>query len=108
MQVLHHPRVAWDMARLVVSAVPDDQLFDWLCTELGALFGPEQERSLRDTGQRLRPWAHTTPDAAAVEAGRWRVRLEDLLRGRPEAAESLRSLTVIASGLHRDRIGRPA
>ncbi|MEV4725884.1 hypothetical protein [Micromonospora humida] len=105
MQVLHHPRVAWDMARLIVSAVPDDRLFDWLCTEVGALLGPEHERSLQDTRRRLRPWARTTPETAAVEAGRWRVRLEDLLRTRPEIAEPLRSLSVIASGLHRNRIG---
>ncbi|WKU04418.1 hypothetical protein [Micromonospora sp. HUAS LYJ1] len=105
MQVLHHPRVAWDMARLIVAAVPDERLFDWLCTEVGALLGPEHAGALRDTRWRLQPWARTTPDAAAVEAGRWRVRLEDLLRTRPETAEPLRSLTVIASGLHRDRIG---
>ncbi|WP_431884813.1 hypothetical protein [Micromonospora wenchangensis] len=105
MQVLHHPRVAWDMARLIVSAVPDDRLFDWLCAEVGALLGPEHAGSLQDTRRRLQPWACTTPEAAAVEAGRWRVRLEDLLRTRPETAEPLRSLTVIASGLHRNRIG---
>jgi hypothetical protein len=105
MQVLHHPRVAWDMARLIVSAAPDDRLFDWLCTEVDALLGPEHARALRDTRQRLLPWARTAPDTAAVEAGRWRVRLEDLLRTRPETAEPLRSLTVIASGLHRNRIG---
>ncbi|WP_432903880.1 hypothetical protein ACQP1S_05935 [Micromonospora matsumotoense] len=105
MQVLHQPRVAWDMARLIVSAVPDDRLFDWLCAESGALLGPDHARSLRDTQQRLRPWARTTPDAAAVEAGRWRVRLEDLLRTRPEVAEPLRSLTVIASGHYRNQIG---
>ncbi|WP_420119542.1 hypothetical protein [Micromonospora sp.] len=105
MQVLHHPRVAWDMARLIVASVPDDELFDWLGTELGALLGPDHAGSLQDTRQRLQPWARTTPDAAAVEAGRWRVRLEDLLRARPEIAEPLRSLSVIASGLHRNRIG---
>ncbi|MEU7961076.1 hypothetical protein [Micromonospora humida] len=105
MQVLHHPRVAWDMARLIVASVPDDELFDWLRTELGALLGPDHAGSLQDTRQRLQPWARTTPDAAAVEAGRWRVRLEDLLRTRPEIAEPLRSLSVIASGLQRHRIG---
>ncbi|MEU7978582.1 hypothetical protein AB0B63_08640 [Micromonospora sp. NPDC049081] len=105
MQVLHHPRVAWDMARLIVASVPDDELFDWLRAELGELLGPDHAGSLQDTRRRLLPWARTTPEAAAVEAGRWRVRLEDLLRTRPETAEPLRSLTVIASSLHRNRIG---
>ncbi|MFJ6195467.1 hypothetical protein [Micromonospora sp. NPDC092111] len=103
MQVIHHPRVAWDTARLIVAAVPDDDLFAWLCAEVGELLGPGYEDSLRDTHRRLRP--PVAPDNAQLEAGRWRVRLEELLRSRPEIAEPLRSLTVIASGLHRNRLG---
>lgn len=101
MQVIHHPRVAWDTARVFVGAAPDDELFGWLSNEVGELLGPGAEEALAETRDRLR-WA-TTGDLALVEAGRWRVRLEDTLRARPEVAEPLRTLTTIASGLLRDR-----
>ncbi|MEH0933648.1 hypothetical protein [Micromonospora psammae] len=103
MQVVHQPRVAWDMARLIVAAADDDALLGWLGTELGGLLGPDCARALRDTRDRLRVSGGV--DRAPIEAGRWRVRLEDLLRTRPETAEPLRSLAVVGSGLLAGRRG---
>ncbi|MEV4488549.1 hypothetical protein AB0K04_00360 [Micromonospora coxensis] len=100
MQVVHHPRLAWDTARLFVAAADDAELFAWLAHQVGQILGPAYERELRDTGSRV---SYPTDDRSPIEAGLWRVRLEDLLRARPEVVEPLRSLTVTASGLLRDR-----
>ncbi|SCG68678.1 hypothetical protein [Micromonospora coxensis] len=100
MQVVHHPRLAWDTARLFVAAADDAELFAWLAHQVGEILGPAHEQELRDTGARV---SYPAEDRSPVEAGIWRVRLEDLLRARPEVVEPLRSLTVTASGLLRDR-----
>ncbi|MDG4792854.1 hypothetical protein [Micromonospora sp. WMMD1082] len=94
MSVIHHPRVAWDAARTLVGAVPDDERFTRIAGELGELLGDEMARSLRETRDRLR----VAPDDGRdlVEAGVWRVRLEDALRGRPDAVAPLRRLVDTA------------
>ncbi|MEV4542230.1 hypothetical protein ACGFJ5_18705 [Micromonospora echinaurantiaca] len=101
MAVIHQPRVAWDAARVLVWAVTDDAVLDRLGAGLGDLLGPGYEQSLRDTRDRLR-W-NTDGDRLLVEAGLWRVRLEDALRTRPEAAEPIRQLTESCARLLRDR-----
>ena len=100
MQVIHHSRVAWDTARLIVGATDDEDLFGWLSHEIGDLLGPTIEDALRDTRDQVRRGGR---DRALVESGLWRVRLEDSLRDRPALAEELRSLTTIGSGLLRAR-----
>lgn len=100
MRVIHHSRVAWDTARLIVGAVADEDLFGWLSHEIGDLLGPTTEDALRETRDRVR---RAGRDGALMESGLWRVRLEDTLRDRPEVAEELRSLTTIAAGLLRAR-----
>ncbi|TWJ23715.1 hypothetical protein [Micromonospora endolithica] len=100
MQVIHQPRVAWDAARTLVAAMPDDDLFGWLAGEVGDLLGPDHERDLRDSRDRL----CAVGDALVpVEVGRWRVRLEDTLRSRPAAAEPLHALVGVATRLLRAR-----
>ncbi|MGS2616542.1 hypothetical protein ACVCAH_18735 [Micromonospora sp. LZ34] len=101
MPVIHQPRVAWDAARVLVGAVADDAVLDRLGTGLGELLGPGYEQSLRETRDRLR-W-NTDGDRLLVEAGLWRVRLEDALRTRPEVAEPIRQLTEACARLLRDR-----
>ncbi|PZF87147.1 hypothetical protein [Micromonospora deserti] len=101
MPVIHHPRVAWDTARVLVGAVPDDDLFDWLTAKLGDLLGPDCEQALRETRDRL--WWTTDNDLFLVEAGRWRVRLEEALRSRPQTAEPLWQLSATATRLLRER-----
>ncbi|SCL20687.1 hypothetical protein GA0070624_2076 [Micromonospora rhizosphaerae] len=92
--------MAWDTARVIVGAVHDEELFGWLSHEIGNLLGPAAEDALRETRDHVRRGGR---DRALVESGRWRVRLEDTLRERPEVAEELRSLTTIAAGLLRAR-----
>ncbi|MCI4064592.1 hypothetical protein MRQ36_19220 [Micromonospora sp. R77] len=104
MPVIHQPRVAWDAARLVVDAVRDEDVFRWFSAAVGDLLGPTVEDALEVTRHRLL-WAE---HQASIEAGRWRVRLEDALRDRPEVAGELHSLTVIAAGLLRTRSAAPA
>jgi hypothetical protein len=100
MTVVHHPRVAWDTARLIVEAVSDEQLFAWLRQELGGLLGAAARDALTDTRDRLR----RAGDARVpVEAGLWRVRLEDMLRERPELAGDVSAFTAVADGLLRGR-----
>ncbi|MFC0005691.1 hypothetical protein [Micromonospora siamensis] len=107
MQVIHHPRVAWDTARALVAAAGDDDLFRWYSGELGELLGVGSEQALHDTRDRLR--RDTTGGRAMVEAGLWRVRLADALTTRPDLADPLRDLTTIATGrLHSRRAGLAA
>lgn len=68
--VIHQPRVAWD----------------------AALLGPEFAAELNLTRVRL----GEDPFTANVEAGKWRVRLEDVLRARPDLAEPLHRLAAEA------------
>ncbi|MFC4145685.1 hypothetical protein ACFO0M_05425 [Micromonospora mangrovi] len=104
MPVIHQPRVAWDTARVIVDAARDDEVFRWFSQRVGDLLGPTVEDALEFTRLRLRQGDHHAP----IEAGRWRVRLEDTLRDRPEVAEELRSLAVITAGLLRTRSVAPA
>jgi hypothetical protein len=101
MTVLHHPRVAWDTARVIVEAMPDEQLFAWIGQELGGLLGAATQDALTETRDRLR----RAGDARVpVETGLWRVRLEDLLRERPELAGEVSAFTAVAVGLLRARV----
>ncbi|RKR92286.1 hypothetical protein BDK92_6724 [Micromonospora pisi] len=94
-QVIHHPRVAWDTARVFVAATETDELFGWVGERLASILGPEHRRELTDTRARLQ-WP-TVANAEAVEAGRWRARLADALAVRPEAAEPLRELAAVTA-----------
>lgn len=100
MTVIHHPRVAWDTARVIVEAMPDEQLSAWIRQELGGLLGAAAQDALTDTRDRLRRAGDTR---VPVETGLWRVRLEDMLRERPELAGEVSAFTAIAVGLLRDR-----
>ncbi|GAB3849541.1 hypothetical protein GCM10029963_34110 [Micromonospora andamanensis] len=92
MSVIHHPRVAWDAARTLVGAVPDDERFTRVAGEVERVLGAEFARSLRETRDRLRSAPEDGRDL--VEAGVWRVRIEDALRSHPDAVEPLRRLAI--------------
>jgi hypothetical protein len=94
MAVIHQPRVAWDGARAIVRAAGSahyEGFANRLLHELGSsLYG-----DFADTRQRLlTAYVETGGDryAADVEAGKWRVRLEDLLSERPELSVVIMSL----------------
>jgi hypothetical protein len=93
--VIHTPRVAWDGARAFVRAAgsPSGERFaDRVFTQLGSeMFG-----HFADTRRRLlTALVETGGDrhASDVEAGKWRVRLDELLRGRPDLTETVLGLT---------------
>ena len=99
--VIHQPRVAWDGARAFVRAAASphagafaDRLLDQL--------GGEAHIQFSDTRERLRTaFLATGGDrhAADLESGKWRVRLEELLRTRPDLADEVRDLTAVAAAL---------
>ena len=88
--ILQHPRLAWDGARVFVRAIDSEDLYWWLHARLGELVGPGYQQALADSWNRL--WWSERPDAPYVEAGLWRVRLEDCLRTRPDLAAPLHAL----------------
>jgi hypothetical protein len=96
--VIHHERVAWDGARAFVHAAGSPHSDSFAARVLGRL-GSEAYGHFADTRQRLLTALVANGGdryASDVEAGRWRVRLEDLLRSRPELTEALRELTAEA------------
>lgn len=93
--VRHQPRVAFDSARVLVGVAGGDAgLFAWYADQLAALLGPSCRRELSVTRKELT----TAPrdNTRDVEAGKWRARLEDVLRTRPDVTESLHQLTLSA------------
>jgi hypothetical protein len=96
MTVIHQPRVAWDAARAFVRAAgsPSYARFAELVLEQ---LGSQVYGDFADTRQRLlTALVETGGDryAADVEAGKWRVRLEDLLRERPDMVAPVVELTA--------------
>jgi hypothetical protein len=100
-KVLHQPRVAWDLARILVTVADlGGSEYVWLSKRLTDLVGARYRAYLIETRTRL---ATTRADRREVEVGLWRVRLEELMRNQPDAAEDLRLL-----GLHAaSRLARP-
>jgi hypothetical protein len=89
--VVHHARLAWDAARIVVAVADGDESrrYDWLADRLD-LFGPEYQQALSISRTRL--MYRLREDAPMMEAGMWRTRLHELLDGRPELAGPVRAL----------------
>ncbi|GAA0537344.1 hypothetical protein GCM10010172_18400 [Paractinoplanes ferrugineus] len=99
--VIHQPRIAWDGARAFVRAAGSPQSETFASRVLSRL-GSEVYGQFADTRQRLlTALVETGGDryASDVEAGKWRVRLEDLLRTHPELTDAVRELTVEAVAL---------
>ncbi|WP_246157753.1 hypothetical protein [Catellatospora sichuanensis] len=93
--VRHQPRVAFDAARILVDmSGADAGLFAWYGDQLAVLLGPSYRRELLATRNEV--VSSPRVNARDVEGGKWRVRLEDVLRARPDVAESLHQLTLSA------------
>jgi len=93
--IIHQPRLAWDAARTFVTACESSAEFAWLGERMRGVLGPAYQDALAATrDQLLRP---SRLDARQVESGTWRVRIEDLLRQRPDLAVPLKELVTQVS-----------
>jgi hypothetical protein len=99
--VIHQPRVAWDGARAFVHAAGSSHSERFAAHVLSRL-GSETYGHFADTRHRLLvALVETGGDryASDVEAGKWRVWLEDLLRTQPGLTEAVSELTAEARTL---------
>jgi hypothetical protein len=93
--VIHQPRVAWDAARAFVRAAGSRD-FDRFASRVYREMGVEIYGQLSDTRHRLIMAEAEMPGdqyMADVEAGKWRVRLQDLMLERPEFIGLLQELS---------------
>ncbi|GIF00784.1 hypothetical protein [Paractinoplanes rishiriensis] len=99
--VIHQPKVAWEGARAFVRAAGSPHSEQFAAHVLNRL-GSEVYGQYADTRQRLlTALVETGGDrhASDVESGKWRVRLEDLLRSRPDLTAAVVELTSEAQEL---------
>lgn len=99
--VVHQPRIAWEGARAFVRAA-GSQNYEGFAARVLAELGSEFYGQFADSRQRLlTALVETGGDryAGDVEAGKWRVRLEDLMRADPSRADTVRALTTAAPTL---------
>jgi len=99
--VIHQPRIAFEGARAFVRAAGSSHSDRFAARVLSQL-GSELYGHFADTRHSLlTALVETGGDrhASDVEAGKWRVWLEDLLRARPDLAESVIELTAEARQL---------
>lgn len=99
--VVHQPRIAWEGARAFVRAA-GSQNYEGFAARVLAELGSEFYGQFADSRQRLlTALVETGGDrhAGDVEAGKWRVRLDDLLRVRPDQADAVCALTAAAREL---------
>ena len=93
--VIHQPRVAWDSARAIIR-VAQSPYYEPFANHVFERLGPDLFAALEETRDRLADnLIRTGGDryVTDVEAGKWRYRLEDLLRQRPDLAGTLIELT---------------
>jgi hypothetical protein len=93
--VIHHPRVAWDGARAFVRAAGSID-YDRFAGQVYLQLGIEVYGELSDTRRRLILADAETPGdryVADVEAGKWRVRLQDLMIERPDLVGTIQELS---------------
>jgi hypothetical protein len=97
--VIHQPRVAWDAARAFVRMAGGPG-YEAYAGQVLSRLGTEVYGELADTHRRLYAASAPSSDAdrftADVEAGKWRVRLEDLLRTNPGLVAPVLELTAAA------------
>ncbi len=98
--VIHQPRVAWDGARAFVRMAGGPG-YDAYAGRVLSRLGTELSGELAATRQRLLEASMESSDndrfTIDVEAGKWRVRLEDLLRNNPALIPAVRELTEAAA-----------
>ncbi|GAA2464430.1 hypothetical protein GCM10010435_36840 [Winogradskya consettensis] len=95
--VIHQPRVVWDGARAFVRAANGSGYDAFSATVLSRL-GSGYYGELANTRQRLQHASIESSDndrfTVDVEASRWRVRLDELIRNRPDLIPVIQELTT--------------
>jgi hypothetical protein len=94
--VVHQPRVAWDGARAFVRAAYSAN-FEAFAGRVYQRLGTEMFEELAGTRDRLTAAARRSPGDRYmfdVEAGRWRVRLQDLMQRRPDLVGTIQDLSM--------------
>jgi hypothetical protein len=96
--VIHQPRVAWDGARAFIRAAASEYYGDFAAQvfeRLGKAQYDEYERTREHVFAALTesPNDRRTLD---IEAGKWRVRLEEMLREHPDLVPEVLTLTGMA------------
>jgi hypothetical protein len=98
--VIHQPRVAWEAARAFVRMAGSPGYYAYAGRVRSSL-GTQMHAELAETRRRLfeAPAESSNSDrfTADVEAGKWRVRIEDLLRTNPSLVTPLQELTEAAA-----------
>ncbi|HEU4347473.1 MAG TPA: hypothetical protein VFR35_06765 [Actinoplanes sp.] len=95
--VIHQPRVAWDGAQAFVR-ITRSPYYEAFADHVWERLGSEMFRALEETRDRvLDNLVRTGGDryVTDVEAGKWRIRFEDLLRTRPDLTGTLIDLTAM-------------
>jgi hypothetical protein len=95
--VIHQPRVVWDGARAFVRAA-NGPGFEAFANQVLKHLGSELYGELANTRQRLQVATIESSDddrfTTDIEASRWRVRLDELLRNRPDLIPAVQELTT--------------
>lgn len=92
--VTHLPRVAWDAARAFVI-MAEAPYFEDFADQVWRRLGPDIHDALTDTRARLADNLRRTGGdrrVADIERGAWRVRVEELLRARPDLTDVVMEL----------------
>jgi hypothetical protein len=91
----HVQRIAWDGARAIVRACADRDWAVWFANWFNTQAGPPFGQLVMECRARLT--AVYGYEAAALETGIWRVRLEDLMAQRPDLVEPLTAIVLDAA-----------
>jgi hypothetical protein len=97
--VVHQPRVAWDGARAFIRAAASEH-YKPFADQVFAKLGQDVFADYEHSRERIFAALTRVPDDRSiidVEAGKWRVKLEDLLRYHPDLVTEVRALTDMAS-----------
>jgi hypothetical protein len=93
--VLHQPRVIWNAARAFVAMAEEPNYPDF-AAQVWRRLGPDVHDALATTRQRLLDNQVLTGGdrrVGDIERGAWRVRMEELLRARPDLTDVVLELT---------------
>lgn len=92
--VIHHPRVAWDGALAIVRAVRGPG-YEAYARQVHYRLGPDARAAFMESRERIEAAEALLPGdrgASDVEAGRWRVRLEEAMRNEPGLVDEVLAL----------------